>query len=818
MNKLSVLFISSLLVTAIFYKTINGQNMNLQITPAPQRITKTDFSESFNIGNKLKISANQDLISEIEIVLNDFLESLKSKFNLETIELLNSDSNADILLVLDNDFGSGLEEIPPKVINEAYGITINENNIKISARTGKGTYYALLTLEQLFLQFDQSLPVMEIIDYPDLPIRGVSDDISRGQVETVENFKRVIKFISRHKMNTYMPYMEDMIQFDEYPSIGKNRGALSKVEIKEIVDYAKKYFVEVIPIFQTLGHYENILTQEDFLKYAEFPGAASLDVSNEKTYILLDKLIKEVAEVFPSEYFHIGADESWDVGLGNSKSLVDSLGIAQVHANHYKKVYDICKKYGKKVMMYGDIILEHPEILQMLPKDIIVVNWRYHPRFEYPSVKEFVKAGIKYIVSPSVWNFFNPYPNYSFAFTNIKNLTESGIKNHSIGMINSNWGDWGAETLKELLLYGYAWSAHCAWNISESYDEKFDEIFWHQFFGIEGNKFSGISETLKHPLNIVFWNDVWMHPLSKRKNLPWWALRYPKAVQAEWLKKYTSKLSGEIKKLKNDIQVNRDYLDVLEFVLDLNSWFADKLKSNYSLKLIFEGKSDEYEEAVNSVNENISELRKLKEQHAELWNKYNKPDNLNLVLDKYERLIAYYKEIREQLINKELKSPYIESQWIYSPQIDSLPVKSARFKFEFEINGKIKSAKLQLLGDTYVQLFVNGEFVEKVYARRSGSLLVDYRRIKFLDVSKYLHEGKNTIEAVTRNFNRNGEAGVNIIAQIKTEKENLKILTDKNWMVQPEGSKDWLNATEKEYPYNVIAPNFETGRPSWIER
>ena len=180
-------------------------------------------------------------------------------------------------------------------------------------------------------------------------------------------------------MNTYMLYLEDMLQFDAYPSIGKGRGRLTKEEVKEIVSYAKEHFIEVIPIFQTLGHYENILTQDKFLKYAEFPGAASLNVSNDSTYVFLDKMLKEVFELFPSKYFHMGADESYDVGLGASKHLVDSTDIATVHTNHYKKIYNICKKYGKKVLMYGDIILKHPEILSKIPKDIIIVDWHYRP-------------------------------------------------------------------------------------------------------------------------------------------------------------------------------------------------------------------------------------------------------------------------------------------------------------------------------------------------------------------------------------------------------------------------------------------------------
>jgi hexosaminidase len=224
---------------------------------------------------------------------------------------------------------------------------------------------------------NNQLDFLEIVDWPDMKVRGISDDVSRGQVSTLENFKKIIRHIARYKMNTYMPYLEDMLIFKDHPLIGKDRGALTREEITEILIFAEKYYVEVIPIFQTLGHYENLLVLEEYVKYAEFPGAASLSVSNDSVYIFLEEMLKEVFEMFPSEYFHMGADESYDVGLGESKYLVDETDIATVHANHYKKVYDICKKYGKKVLMYGDIILQHPEILSQIPKDIIIVDWHY---------------------------------------------------------------------------------------------------------------------------------------------------------------------------------------------------------------------------------------------------------------------------------------------------------------------------------------------------------------------------------------------------------------------------------------------------------
>ena len=92
--------------------------------------------------------------------------------------------------------------------------------------------------------------------------------------------------------------------------------------------------MEIIPIFESLGHWENLLIKPAYQKYAEFPGAQSLNVSDEKIYLLLDELIKEVASTFKSQYFNMAADESWDVGLGASKHLVEKSDLATVHFNH----------------------------------------------------------------------------------------------------------------------------------------------------------------------------------------------------------------------------------------------------------------------------------------------------------------------------------------------------------------------------------------------------------------------------------------------------------------------------------------------------
>ena len=803
-----------IIIFLLFFSINSGQNMKLNVIPKPQ-LTEKIKNSSFKLREVITISGV--LNNELKYSADEIQETLSKLFKIKT-KIRSQIKSSDIRFILAKKYPDNIK-ISKKILNESYYLNIDRNSITITAITAKGIYYGSMTLLQLLEHSkNKRLNGLKIIDWSDTKIRGISDDISRGQVSTLKNFKRIIKFISRYKMNTYMPYMEDMFRFSSFPSIGKGRGALTKTEVKEIVKYAKKHFVEVIPIFQTLGHYENILTQNKFLKYAEFPGAASLNISSENTYKFLNKLLPEIFNAFPSEYFHMGADESYDVGLGKSKSLVDSIGIAEAHLKHYLRVYNICKQHGKKVMMYGDILLKYPEIIKKLPKDITIVNWRYHPRFEYPSVLPFKDAGLNYIVSPSVWNFVNTFPNYEYANTNIKNITYSGLQNNAIGMINSNWGDFGAETLKELVLYGYAWSAQCSWNYSDSNIKEFNTDYFNDFWGIEDTALPEFYEKLSDVSALVFWNNVWMHPLTKRKYQAWWDIKMASAAKAYWIEQNLSTLRKKIAYYKNKVTRNIDHLDILDFEIKFDEWYALKLKTVEKLKYILTNQDTDTLKSIDLINENIKKLLELKKEHSTLWKRYYKKANLNMVMDKYNRLIEYFEETKEQLKNGKLESPLIKSEWIYYPNPDSTKGKYVTFSKKFNIQAEIKSAKLQIIADTYAKLFINGKYVTRVLAKRTGSLWVEHKRIKMIDISKFLKNGENVITVEAKNFIPNANAGINIDAQIITNNDTLEIQSDETWLVSSYGDKNQLPAVPGNYSLNVIAPNFKTGRTSWIER
>jgi hexosaminidase len=804
-----------LFALVLLFSNTYGQSIETPIVPKPQSVKF--LQEKFLVKENIKInivgSKNDELdftAGLISQTLNDFLKTNSSTKKSDA-------PSKGVNLIIDGKFN-----VPTAKNNDdAYSLVIKKNEINIVAATARGVFDGAMSLIQLLEKSkDNELAGLEIIDYPDLKVRGISDDISRGQVPTIDNFKKIIRHISRYKMNVYMPYLEDMVQFDVYPTIGVNRGALTKAEIKELVAYAKNYFVEIIPVFQTLGHYENILSQEEFIKYAEFKGAASLNVSSDSTYVFLENMLKEVFELFPSEYFNMGADESYDVGRGRSKYLVDQSNIAKVHAAHYQKVYDICKKYNKKVMMYGDIILSHPEILELLPKDITIVDWHYQPEADFPSTKTFKKYGFNYYVSPASWNYLTTFPTNQNALPNIKSIIKSGLKNGATGAINSNWGDYGSETIKEFILFDYAWSAQCAWNFEGSDAGNFAQNYFYDFFGIDDGRIPQLYESFANPLNQAMWHSIWRHPLLPFRAPMYWENQMAATGRISWIEYTMPGISKNIEQVEPLVKKNKDHFELLKFLVKLDLWYKTKLETQLALQYKMYGYDLANDQLPALIDKNISDLKSLKNEYKTLWLKYYKQDNLNLIENKFDRLIAYFDEIKGQVNrNEHLVKPLISSKWIYSPVKNDTTVTAtqATFKKEFELDEAPSSAMLQLLGDTHARLTINGKFVDEVFVRKSLSLVTEYKRIKFIDVARYLVKGANTIEVEVETFNSNGSAGFNLISEIKCGDKITNLISDNSWQTK-NSVTDWENAFVKAYPFEVISPDFSTKRTSWIER
>ena len=347
-------------------------------------------------------------------------------------------------------------------MDQGYILEILPDRVVMTATTETGLYYARLSLKQLRRHFaDGRIPCMRITDYPALKYRGWMDDISRGPVPTMEFLKREIATLAQYKMNFFNLYTEHLFKLDDYPDIAPGDG-LTAAQIKELEEYAAQFHIEFFGNQQCLAHAEKTLRIPFYQDMADTKVNVNPDA--DKTREFLQYQLETVAKAYKSSFFNINCDETEALGNGKARSYVETHGGAsQVYVDHVRWVYDILRKQGKRVMMWGDIAAKDPEIVRQLPKDMLMIVWMYAPSDSYDDMfKPFAKAGFDFMVAPGMSMWGTVYPSYDTYTKNIANLVRDGHRHGALGMMNTAWDDSG-ESLFNTTWHGMLWAAEMAW-------------------------------------------------------------------------------------------------------------------------------------------------------------------------------------------------------------------------------------------------------------------------------------------------------------------------------------------------------------------
>jgi hypothetical protein len=111
---------------------------------------------------------------------------------------------------------------------------------------------------------------------------------------------------------------------------------------------------------------------------------------------------------------------------------------------HLQKVHEILQPYHKQLMFWGDIAVKYPELLTILPNDIIAVPWDYDAKPSYDAIlKPYKDAGLAIMVAPGASDWNAIWPNLDVAYVNIRNFVRDGQKVGAIGELNTTWDDDG---------------------------------------------------------------------------------------------------------------------------------------------------------------------------------------------------------------------------------------------------------------------------------------------------------------------------------------------------------------------------------------
>ena len=334
-------------------------------------------------------------------------------------------------------------------------------------------------------------PGVAIRDWPAMKWRGASIDISRGPVPTLAFMEKQIRVLAGYKLNLYALYMEDVFKV-KGNELFAPPDALSPDEITALVDYGKKYYVTILPELETFGHLHNVLRYDLYSNLAETPHGAVLTPTEPGTYDLLGKLIAQMAPLFPGPFFHIGADETSELGQGKTAQLIAKEGLGPVYLAHIAKLDSMLQPYHKQTMFWADIAEKFPQLLPTLPKDVIPVIWTYGVKPSYDAdLQPFKNAGLQIFVSPGIGNWRKIYPDFDAGFMNVRNLTRDGQAYHAIGLLNTEWKDLG-EALGGMDWPGLVFGAACGWQQGQSSIKQFENSYDWAFYRNQDHTFETI--------------------------------------------------------------------------------------------------------------------------------------------------------------------------------------------------------------------------------------------------------------------------------------------------------------------------------------
>lgn len=363
---------------------------------------------------------------------------------------------------------------------EGYSLCITPDAIRIEAESEAGAFYAIQTLRQIF--FQGAAPCLEIEDRPDFAYRGFYHDVTRGKVPTLATLKGLIDTLAYYKMNALQLYVEHTFDFEETRELVKTTSCLTGEELRELDAYCRENFIDFQPSLSTFGHmfellelpeHHHLRVLKDFepspCRWHDRMKHHTVDPSQEQSFSLVKSLIDQYAPHFTSSYFNICCDETFDLIATLPKETEGKLYIDFV-----KKIVDHVTKKGKTVMMWADILLKHPEYISEPPEDVYFLNWNYDFAPSEKNIEIFAKLGRKQIVCPgtTTWNRFAEHVKCEEA--NITLMAEYGHKHGALGLLNTNWGDYGNIASLDTSMYGLVLGAAKSWSVATELDRAWE--------------------------------------------------------------------------------------------------------------------------------------------------------------------------------------------------------------------------------------------------------------------------------------------------------------------------------------------------------
>ena len=438
--KMTLVYLSSIILLLFLTSCNNKNKMNSSINIIPQPSSIIMGQGSLDLRSIRTIFTKNN--SKEEVLIAQFFRDLLKPINELNIEPLKKQKNNYIIISL-------IEK--GRISEEGYNLKIQNNSILLEASTQGGLFYGFQTFRQLcdtnlevgLLPKNIRIPECIVEDQPEFKYRGMHLDVSRHFFD-ITFIKTYIDMIALHKMNVFHWHLTDdngwRIEIKKYPLLTEKSawrvdrrnepwkkqspqkekekptygGFYTQDEIREVIDYAAKRNIMVIPEIEMPGH-----TSEVFAAYPELsckgnylpvnPGSywPNVDIfcaGNDNVFKFLENVLEEVSELFPSPYLHIGGDEADKLNWESCAKCQKRIKEENLKDEHELQSWFI-KKIEKFIVSKNKKLVGWDEILEGgLAKTATVMSWR-----GMQGGIQSAKAGHEVIMCPTSHCYFDYY-------------------------------------------------------------------------------------------------------------------------------------------------------------------------------------------------------------------------------------------------------------------------------------------------------------------------------------------------------------------------------------------------------------------------
>jgi len=308
----------------------------------------------------------------------------------------------------------------------------------VDAADDAGAYYAEATLAQLARVHGGSLPVGEVEDWPDLPVRGVMLDVSRDKVPTMATLEAMVDRLASWKVNQLQLYMEHTFAYAPHAEVWRGASPFTPDELRSLDAYCRRRHVELVPNQNCLGHFERwlrhpayrglALCPEGFEQYGRWRAPTTLDPANPAAFALVRSLLGELLPNFSSGRVHVGLDEPFELGWDRFEDYLSWV----------RRLRALPELDGREMLMWGDLAGARPESLGALPDGVTVCEWWYDAGWPWAAGGDvYRRAGRPWWACPGTSSWLTLLGRWDNAIADIDEAVDGALASGAAGVLGA---------------------------------------------------------------------------------------------------------------------------------------------------------------------------------------------------------------------------------------------------------------------------------------------------------------------------------------------------------------------------------------------